>query len=672
MPEPPPLEPRPSLRPRGYRPDCPVPPPTPDPEHLGFEPFLPMVRWFAPAELVRSGVKAVLSALFGAYADNRELQAIRTEIAPFSYADRDELWIDYVADLGDGWNPTYAIARLLAASTLTLDDRGTPVETRRGDLLIMGGDQVYPTATRKDYNDRLVGPYRSALPCVLPSAEAPHLYALPGNHDWYDGLTSFTRLFCLNRWIGGWKTHQTRSYFALELPHGWWLWGIDVQLDSDVDLPQVDFFRSVAADMPAGSKIILCVAEPAWVYSGLRGLQAYESFAFFERETIHRYGHHHVVGIGSDLHAYARYESADGRQRFVSGGGGAYLYPTHQLPTHLLLPSQPHYEEEEAPQFEVFSLGGEGAAAVPVPAPKRKGPKRPESATMKAVSSKAASSRATRSEGAAAQAAVFPRRRRARQLARHSLLFPFYNPSFALFIGSFYLFLAWLLQSASKIRPPSLLQVLAAVSQDPSPHTVTAALKAVWQDLAHAPLAVLTVLALIFVLVGSTDARGKAKWTLGLAHAFGHVVATIVLTWGFASFNLNALGLAEDDVLQVLLFTLEIVGPGGFAGGFLLGLYLYLAHKLFPGVHTNEVLLCQRREDYKHVLRLHIDREGGLTIHPIGMAHAPRSWTYRPDAGPGEAWFEPSDGPITQRVALIEPPIRLSPKAPGGRWTPQR
>ena len=50
------------------------------------------------------------------------------------------------------------------------------------------------------------------------------------------------------------------------------LWGIDVQLDSDVDLPQVDFFRSVAADMPSGSKIILCVAEPAWVYSGMRGL----------------------------------------------------------------------------------------------------------------------------------------------------------------------------------------------------------------------------------------------------------------------------------------------------------------------------------------------------------------------------------------------------------------
>src|SRR5690606_3669779 len=118
--------------------------------------------------------------------------------------------------------------------------------------------------------------------------------------------------------------------------------------------------------------------------------------------------------------------------------------------------------------------------------------------------------------------------------------------------------------------------------------------------------------------------------------------------------------------------TLEIVGPGGFAGGFLLGLYLYLAHKLFPGVHTNEVLLCQRREDYKHVLRLHIDREGGLTIHPIGMEHAPTSWTYRPAAGPGEAWFEPSAAPITQRVALIEPPIRLSPKAPGGRWTPQR
>jgi hypothetical protein len=56
-------------------------------EALGFEPFKPMVRWFAPKELIRSGIKATLSALFGAYADNRELQAVRGQIEEFRYDD---------------------------------------------------------------------------------------------------------------------------------------------------------------------------------------------------------------------------------------------------------------------------------------------------------------------------------------------------------------------------------------------------------------------------------------------------------------------------------------------------------------------------------------------------------------------------------------------------------
>lgn len=670
MPDVSPREPARDLRPAHYQPECPTPAPKPDPEHLGFAPFQPMVQWFSPGELIRAAVKAVLSSLFGAYADNRELQAIRTEIAPVSYADRDELWVDYVADLGDGWNSTYAVARLLATPTLTLDDDGTPVETRRGDLLIMGGDQVYPTATRQAYNDRLVGPYRSALPCVQPASEAPHLYALPGNHDWYDGLTSFTRLFCLNRWIGGWKTSQTRSYFALELPHGWWLWGIDVQLDSDVDLPQVDYFRSVAADMPPGSKVILCVAEPAWVYSGMRGLEAYESFAFFERETIYRYGHQHVVGIGSDLHAYARYASADGRQRFVSGGGGAYLYPTHQLPVRLHLPAQPHYEENTAPKFEEFALGGVNVDPVSSLAPVSSSHKRPQSATLKAASSKGTlRDRALPKE---AKEAVFPRRQQSTRLARLSMLFPFYNPSFALFIGSFYLFLTWLVQSGSKIRPPSFLQVLAAIGLDPSAQTVAAALSGFWNDLAHAPLSMLTVLMLILGLVGFADARGRAKWGLGIVHAFFHVGTMIALTGLFASLNLNILGLAEDSVVQVLLFTTEMVVLGGFVGGIVFGMYLYLTHLLLPGVHTNEVLLCQSRDDYKHVLRLHIARDGVLTLFPIGMQHVPQSWTYRPDARPGEAWFEPSDGPISKRVELIEPPVRLLPEPDEGGWTTHR
>jgi hypothetical protein len=96
--------------------------------------------------------------------------------------------------------------------------------TRRGRVLVLGGDQVYPTATRDEYENRFSGPYEAALPWA-PPGERPRMFAVPGNHDWYDGLTSYMRLFCQQRWIGGWQTRQTRSYFALKLPQRWWLLG---------------------------------------------------------------------------------------------------------------------------------------------------------------------------------------------------------------------------------------------------------------------------------------------------------------------------------------------------------------------------------------------------------------------------------------------------------------
>src|SRR3954451_24149855 len=72
----------------------------------------PMVRWFDPHQLVDTAVRVLLSGMFSSYADSRELQAREpTEVLDRS-ADAD-LWLDYVADLGDGWNSTYTVARLL-------------------------------------------------------------------------------------------------------------------------------------------------------------------------------------------------------------------------------------------------------------------------------------------------------------------------------------------------------------------------------------------------------------------------------------------------------------------------------------------------------------------------------------------------------------------------------
>ena len=48
------------------------------------------------------------------------------------------------------------------------------------------------------------------------------------------------------RRIGGRRTKQTRSYFALKLPHDWWLIGADAQLSGFIDQGQVAFLDNMA------------------------------------------------------------------------------------------------------------------------------------------------------------------------------------------------------------------------------------------------------------------------------------------------------------------------------------------------------------------------------------------------------------------------------------------
>jgi hypothetical protein len=81
-----------------------------------------MTDWLHPVQLSRTAVKAVVAGVFGAYADKREVQAalhpLQQSPAPYDadYSDygSDDFWFDFVADLGDGFNSTYAIAWLLA------------------------------------------------------------------------------------------------------------------------------------------------------------------------------------------------------------------------------------------------------------------------------------------------------------------------------------------------------------------------------------------------------------------------------------------------------------------------------------------------------------------------------------------------------------------------------
>jgi len=296
-----------------------------------------MVRWLDPHQLVDTAVRVLLSGIFSSYADNRELEAL----APSDVPDRSgttDLWLDYVADLGDGWNSTYTVARLLAAEEIEVEWDGETHVTRRGGILVMGGDQVYPVPKAIEYENRMLGPYQAALPCVAGSS--PELFAIPGSHDWYDGLVNFTSIFCRNRLVGGWKTRQRRSYFAVKLPNGWWLWGIDIQFGDYIDEAQMQYFAEVAASQVLpGDRIILCMAKEVETGRKQAEIHSDRDVEYLEHQVIEPSGARLVLYLKSGKHYYSRYEEEGGsRQHITSGGGGAFLHPTHNLPERMALP----------------------------------------------------------------------------------------------------------------------------------------------------------------------------------------------------------------------------------------------------------------------------------------------------------------------------------------------
>ena len=201
-------------------------------------------------------------------------------------------------------------------------------------MLVFGGDEVYPYPTRTEYDTRTETPYKLAF----AGRPRPDVFAIPGNHDWYDSLVAFSRTFCRpERGFAGCPTRQTRSYFALKLPANWWLLAIDLQLGADLDEPQVQYFQKVAARMDDAARLIFCVPEPRWILE-----DAYPSHSSYEELTSTRFLEEKVfrrkarVFLTGDLHFYKRHENAEGIQKITSGGGGAFLHPTHAPDTKQL------------------------------------------------------------------------------------------------------------------------------------------------------------------------------------------------------------------------------------------------------------------------------------------------------------------------------------------------
>jgi hypothetical protein len=288
-----------------------------------------MVGWYDPRVLAHSGYQVAIANIFGRHSDTRLIEALASQPQnEFDYSGAPgDFWFDYAADIGDGWNSTFAIADAMARPELSLDHGGTIEQTSSGRVLIFGGDEVYPYPTRSEYETRTETPYRLAH----AGRGRPDVFAIPGNHDWYDSLVAFSRTFCRpERGFAGCPTRQTRSYFALKLPANWWLLAIDLQLGADLDEPQVQYFQKVAARMDAAARLIFCVPEPRWIledaYPSHSSYEELSSTRFLEEKVFHRKARAFLTG---DLHFYKRHENAEGIQKITSGGGGAFLHPTH-------------------------------------------------------------------------------------------------------------------------------------------------------------------------------------------------------------------------------------------------------------------------------------------------------------------------------------------------------
>jgi hypothetical protein len=84
-----------------------------------------------------------------------------------------------------------------------------------------------------------------------------------------------------------------------------------------------------------------------------------------------------------------------------------------------------------------------------------------------------------------------------------------------------------------------------------------------------------------------------------------------------------------------------------------MGLYLAAAIGL-PKVHAhaNEAFAAARLTGYRNFLRLHIDRDGALTVHALGIDRAVTRWRAVPesDQGPEASWIAPDGDEPTVRL----------------------
>ncbi|MEO7111026.1 MAG: hypothetical protein ABI183_11365, partial [Polyangiaceae bacterium] len=265
-----------------------------------------------------------------------------------------EVWIDFIADTGDDASVSEAVGRLLFAP-YEIEEDGKVLILPRGDVLVLGGDLAYPVATVGEVTRRLLDPWNKVL-TENDDAKPRALMAIPGNHDWFDGLDGFARLCqapCnfeettndplhpkahndnlthVLAWAGAFATGQAVhkpgsialkgyfpiqriSYFRFPLAEGLELWGVDRQL-RNIDPRQASFFKIRTGH---DTRIVI-LPDPARAWGEVQpnGAKSLESLGVDPSRDK-------TFVLSGDIHHYERSQEEESIH-VVSGGGGAFLH----------------------------------------------------------------------------------------------------------------------------------------------------------------------------------------------------------------------------------------------------------------------------------------------------------------------------------------------------------
>ncbi|MBA2734210.1 MAG: hypothetical protein H0U54_15185, partial [Acidobacteria bacterium] len=202
----------------------------------------------------------------------------------------------------------------------------------------------------------------------------------------------------------------------------------------------------------------------------------------------------------------------------------------------------------------------------------------------------------------------------------------------------------------------------------------------------NSPSTLFWVLLTILGFVLFTDTHSKAhRWIMGSLHALAHILSAFTVALASIYFVLSIVsatsrsntpplkigslelnwvyqltqgGHVFNFDLRVLLAVILILIGGYIVGSFIQGMYLLISLNVF-GRHFNEAFSTIAAEDWKSFLKLKIDKDGDLTIYPIGIRRVPRKWKINDyQAGADIIPDRERDSSATE-PALIEPPITL-------------